>query len=299
MTHKENTRKYLALLGLIVLFTLTILCGLLLFSGPFGFFSILAPIVGLSGGVLALVVIRAYRKQGYPWKSAILAIVVGCFGVALVILSLLVLGLAWADNNPAVYTYQVTITGLENYTGGPVTDILLPLPVREGKLIFPVGDLEGQRFGIWKTLLAETRYGKMLVFQTTERNLSDVSASFGSPKDDYFLVDDITEEAFSPVVRDSAAGYTRWAFGTENVQTFTTLVRLDDGIKPEDADAGPIVIRLRITAGGGRLHGVTGEKYQVEVYEAVPPGITGMIPVKAQVARFGDTGIEPVVAPGH
>jgi len=79
-----------------------------------------------------------------------------CAGAFLAVLGVLILGLAWADVNPATYTYQVTVTGLENYTGGPVTDILVPLPLREGEMIFSEEDLEGQRVGAWKTLFAET-----------------------------------------------------------------------------------------------------------------------------------------------
>jgi hypothetical protein len=64
------------------------------------------------------------------------------------------------------------------------------------------------------------------------------------------------------------------------------------GEKENILEVGPRSRKVR--AGGGRLHGITGEKYQVEVYEAIPPGVTGFVPVRAQVARFGDVGIVPV-----
>jgi len=294
MTEQISQRTLTVLLGLAVFLTLSVLCSLLLVLGTGGPGASAAAFTLLLGGILMLLILLRYRKYGYRPGPALLAVVIGCAGALLAILGVLTLGLAWADVNPATYTYQVTVTGLENYTGGPVTDILLPLPLREGEMIFSEEDLEGQRVGAWKTLFAETPKGRMLAFETMERDLSDISATFGSPAEKYFLIDDITRESFSPVVAEAPAGYTRWAFGTGDVQNVTTLVRLDEGIRPKTSDAGPIVIHLRITAGGGRLHGITGEKYQVEVYEAIPPGVTGFVPVKAQVARFGDAGIVPV-----
>lgn len=294
MTEQISQRTLTVLLGLAVFLTLSVLCSLLLVLGTGGPGASAAAFTLLLGGILMLLILLRYRKYGYRPGPALLAVVIGCAGALLAILGVLTLGLAWADVNPATYTYQVTVTGLENYTGGPVTDILLPLPLREGEMIFSEEDLEGQRVGAWKTLFAETPKGRMLAFETMERDLSDISATFGSPAEKYFLIDDITRESFSPVVAEAPAGYTRWAFGTGDVQNVTTLVRLDEGIRPKTSDAGPIVIHLRITAGGGRLHGITGEKYQVEVYEAIPPGVTGFIPVRAQVARFGDAGIVPV-----
>jgi|GEM_PF-401981 len=295
MTPNHKKRTLLALLALIIFLTLTVLSILLLFYGAGGLLPLLAILVSLAGGGLSLYVLRVYHKQGYPWNLAALAIALGCLGCILISFGALAFGLALADENPAVYNYQITVTGLENYTGGPVTDILLPLPVREGEPVFSDEDLDGRQFGIWRTLLAETKQGKMLVFQTTEQNLSDISASFGSPKEHFFLINDITQESFSPVLEDSPAGYTRWAFGGhKDLKTFNTQIRLDEGITPENTSAGPIVISLWITAGGGRFHGVTGEKYRVKVCEDIPSGVRGMIPVKAQVARFGDAGIEPL-----
>lgn len=294
MTEPTTKKTFIALLALVAVLTLSLPCSLVLSFGTGGPITSAAVLILLLGSLLMLLIAQRYQKHGYQLRSAMFAIVIGFAGALLVIFGVLILGLAWADTNPAVYTYQVTVTGLGNYTGGPVTDILLPLPLREGEIVFPEEDLEGQHVGVWKTLFAETTGGKMLVFQTMERNLSDISVTFGSPAENYFLIDDIIRESFSPVIDDAPAGYTRWAFGTGDVRNFTTLVRLDEGLRPETADAGPIVIHLRITAGGGRLHGVTGEKYQVEVYEAIPPHVTGFIPVRAQVARFGDDGIVPV-----
>lgn len=294
MTEQISQRTLTVLLGLAVFLTLSVPCSLLLVLGTGGPGAPAAALTLLLGGILMLLVLQRYRNYGYRPGPALLAVVIGCAGAFLAVLGVLTLGLAWADVNPATYTYQITVTGLENYTGGSVTDILVPLPLREGEMVFSEEDLEGQRVGAWKTLLAETPKGRMLAFQTMERDLSDFSVTFGSPAEKYFLIDDITRESFSPVVAEAPAGYTRWAFGTGDVQNVTTLIRLDEGIRPKTADAGPIVIRLRITAGGGRLHGITGEKYQVEVYEAIPPGVTGFIPVRAQVARFGDAGIVPV-----
>jgi len=294
MTKQPSKRTLTALLGLAVFLTLSVPCSLLIVLGTGGPGALAAALTLLLGGILMLLILQRYRKYRYRPGPALLAVVIGCAGALLAVLGVLTFGLAWADVNPATYTYRVTVTGLDNYTGGPVTDILVPLPLREGKMIFSEEDLEGQRVGAWKTLFAETPKGRMLVFQTMERDLSDISVTFGSPVEKYFLIDDITRESFSPVVTEAPAGYTRWAFGTGDVQNFTTLVRLDEGIRPKTADAGPIVIHLWITAGGGRLHGITGEKYQVEVYEAIPPGVTGFVPVRAQVARFGDVGIVPV-----
>ena len=117
-----------------------------------------------------LLILQRYRKYGYRPAPALLAVVIGCAGAFLAVLGVLILGLAWADVNPATYTYQVTVTGLENYTGGPVTDILVPLPLREGEMIFSEEDLEGQRWRLEDFLCRDTE-GRMLAFQTMVRDL--------------------------------------------------------------------------------------------------------------------------------
>lgn len=103
-----------------------------------------------------LLILQRYRAYGYRPAPALLAVVIGCAGAFLAVLGVLILGLAWADVNPATYTYQVTVTGLENYTGGPVTDILVPLPLREGEMIFSEEDLEGQRWRLEDSLCRDT-----------------------------------------------------------------------------------------------------------------------------------------------
>ena len=67
-------------------------------------------------------------------KLKIVFLVAAVTGI--LIISLTLFGVAWINSNPGYYRYVVMVDGLSNYTGELATDIIVPMPMRDGNLVF-------------------------------------------------------------------------------------------------------------------------------------------------------------------
>lgn len=239
--------------------------------------------------VLFLIVIHI-RKLKYPIKKALISIIIGIVACIIIFsVYLLLIGPAYFEYQPASYDYRISVQGLNNYSGGLVTDIIVPIPMMKGEQIFTDDEMQNQSFGNWRSTLVVTKQGKMLAFQTKDKNLTNIDARFR--KDLNYTVDikNIMDNAlFYPISNDSTANYTIWVYGDKNVQNYTTYVYIDQNIQPVKSDNNTIAFNLGLALRGNMVHG-RAKNYKVDVFEAIPESVKGPIPVKAQLTIMGET----------
>ncbi|WAI00221.1 hypothetical protein [Methanogenium organophilum] len=188
-------------------------------------------------------------------------------------------GLAWINSNPGQYSYTITTEGLSQYQGGLVTDVIVPIPMRDGELVFPEEELQNQQFGSWKSVIVETPYGKMLAFQSVGEDLTDIDATFFRRYDPGELtVTDISEESLSPLICKNCDGFPE----------YVSVIYLPDELAPLSPDAPDIVINLKADVSEGLNHSILGETFRVTVHESIPPEIRGEINVSVVITRYED-----------
>jgi len=185
------------------------------------------------------------------------------FIVGIVLCGLIFLGLSlwagWYEHRPGLVGYQISVDGLEGRTGGPMTTILVPLPVEDGEVIMPASEFENRTFDGWTTTVVETEDGKMLAFQNRNNTLTDILAHFERYEETIEGTKRLPKEHLSPVIERTAD------------DRYTTVIFVDEGISLP----GELRVTLKLTAGGGLFHGMAEDTYRTEVKETVPPGQAG------------------------
>jgi hypothetical protein len=192
--------------------------------------------------------------------------------------------IAYINNSPGLYKYSVDIEGLDNYQPGLITDIIVPVPVRDGEPVFSDDELQDQTFGNWKTVLVVTHYGKMLAFESVGRNLTDIHAVFYRKYPEGTTIKNIASESLSPVLPASASPYSQPIVVHNPLGNYSTLVSIPDTIRPLHAGNDSLVFTIELIAMEGMQHSHVGSTYQVAIHEKIPPGVYNMTEVLARVS---------------
>jgi hypothetical protein len=187
---------------------------------------------------------------------------------------------AMTNNMPGYYEYSISIQGLDNYHSGPITDIIVPLPMRDGKDVFSDDDLQYKKFGNWTSLLVMTESGKMLAFQTTQRNLTNIDAKFFKRYSGGVEIRNITNESLAPVLPGNSSGYPS---ENNNKRVFSSKIYLSNATLPLDTNGPPVTFNLELTMNGGMVHSIAQGSYRVSILETIPSNIRGWIPVSARI----------------
>lgn len=203
-------------------------------------------------------------------------------------------GIAWINSNPGLYSYTITTEGLSQYQGGLVTDVIVPIPMKNGELVFSEEELQNQQFGSWKSVIVETPYGKMLAFQSVGEELTDIDATFFRRYDPGELtVTDIQEESLSPLICKNCEEFTKGNAGTQDGPEYFSVIYLPDEIKPLSPDGPDIVINLKVDVSEGLNHSILGDTFRVTVHESIPPEIRGEISVDVVITQYVDGNYIP------
>jgi hypothetical protein len=210
-------------------------------------------------------------------------IIIALAVIALALVGITVFGVGYINNSPGLYKYSVDVEGLENYQPGLITDIIVPIPERNGQPIFFDEELQYQTFGDWKSIIVVTKVGKMLAFQSIGRNLTDIHAVFYKKYPDGVVIRNITAESLSPALPLVPSPYTERIVGSDPKKDFSTIVYIPDTIRPLHGPHDFITFNLKLLADEGMQHSLGGKVYQVRVYERIPAGIFNSTSVVAQV----------------
>ena len=82
-------------------------------------------------------------------------IALGIIGIFVFFGILWIGAIAYINNSPGLYKYSVDIEGLNNYQPSLITDVIVPLPVRDNQQVFADDDLQYQTFGSWTGAVAD------------------------------------------------------------------------------------------------------------------------------------------------
>ncbi|MBP7411344.1 hypothetical protein [Methanoculleus sp. 10] len=186
------------------------------------------------------------------------------------------------------YSYVVSITGLSDYQGDPVTEIVVPVPAIGGSPVFSEEDLQRMTSDNCTPLPITTEDEEMLALRLPGTNLTDISAAkLGGFSRDLSL-EEIREGGFVPgSSRFSEAG---------NTSDDSPYIIIPDSLHPISGDPDPILVSINFTIFSSTTSGEHRPDYLVSIVEQIPPGKTGKIPVEPVTYRRNSWGepFEPI-----
>lgn len=265
--------------------------------------AILSLIFGMIIIVSSIVIYTKILK--YPLKKAVISVVLGIAGciVFFAIYLALLSSPSYFGNHRASYEYSITVQGLRNYNynlgldhyekdgwfdftkqSSNITTIMIPIPMRGGNQIFEDEELQNKSFGDWISTPVVTAEGKMLAFQTRNKNLTDIEARF---KKEIGYSIDIVDLMYDALLYPSsdkaiAGSYPVRIHSDGMVQNYTTYIYIDLNIQPIKTDNNSITFILGFTVKNNTVFR-KARNYQIDVIDAVPASLKGPIPVKAQI----------------
>jgi len=217
-------------------------------------------------------------------KTGIILIAISI--VILTIIGIMVFGIGYINNSPGLYKYSVDVEGLDNYQPSLITDIIVPIPQRDGQPVFSDEELQYRTFGDWKSIIVVTKVGKMLAFQSVGRNLTDIHAVFYKKIPEGTAIRNITAESISPALPYVPSPYIQRISGTDPAKDYSTVVYIPDTIQPLHGSEDSIIFNLELFADEGMQHSIQGNVYRVKVSERIPPGVYNSTSVVAQVSEM-------------
>ncbi|MFA4877082.1 MAG: hypothetical protein WC586_06680 [Methanoregula sp.] len=193
--------------------------------------------------------------------------------------------LAYLSTSPASYHYVISINGLDHYTGGLTTDIIVPLPMKDNVSIIPEDGLQYRHFGKWTSMLVMTPRGKMLAFQTGDKNLTDIHADFLVKLESPSLFSDAKKSVLYPMITIPVEESAYPAYNSHTISAYSTQVYIDKNIEPVHSGNNSVRMNLKFYIHEGMLFGRSGENYQQVISEDIDGERNGMIPMRTQITR--------------
>ncbi|MDO9323855.1 MAG: hypothetical protein Q7T80_02750 [Methanoregula sp.] len=194
--------------------------------------------------------------------------------------------ISYINNSPGVYRYTIEVRGLEQFQPVQDTEIIVPLPVRDGQQVFTDEELQSLSFGSWKPGPVLTSQGKMLSFKSTGKNLTNIHAEFSKKYPDGERIMNITTDSFSPVMPYTASPYTQWVYGSGAVSNYSTILYLPDSLQPRNKELNKVDVRIELIATGGMQHSAADTTYRVTIQENIPLEARNITPVIAQIGTL-------------
>lgn len=189
-------------------------------------------------------------------------------------------------SHPGAYQYEIEVTGLVGFSGGNVTAIDVPLPVRDsGAMIFPEEKIINRTFGIWTSDVVYPAGGPMVRFSTREINLSDIRAVLYQKEEGPMDRSRALTEGLSPRIPDTTKPYTREIYNGSSQDGPVSEVAVGPGLQPRGEGPSNLSFDLKFYAGGGVVASQERDWYRLSVEEDLPGGVTGIIPVRVQVEQ--------------
>ncbi|MDV2480992.1 hypothetical protein F8E02_03005 [Methanoculleus sp. Wushi-C6] len=197
-------------------------------------------------------------------------------GVSLLAIAVIAIGgnilVHYYPTVPGHYSYVVSITGLSDYQGDPITEVVVPIPAIGGSPVFSEKDLQRMISGNCTPLPVMTKDGEMLALRLVGTDLTDISAA----KSRDFSKDPSLEEVQEGVFVPSSL----WPSETANASPY---IIIPDSLRPVSSDPGPISISINVTVFGSTTFGEHRPDYLISIVEQIPPGRTGIIPVEPRI----------------
>jgi hypothetical protein len=242
----------------------------------------LVVVLGITG--TGIITFRIYKTE-QNLKKITLSLLLGIAAIG-IIYGIVLIGAAIPENHPGYYGYKISVQGLQNYEGGIITTILIPIPMADGRPVFSDDELLNKTFNNWTSTLVNTNDGKMIAFQTNDRSLTDIDAGFYKWDTETTAIRLDLNEVLSPRMNDSVTKYTRWIGNNSRIDGYSTIVYVDDTIRANHhMTDNSIIFNLEFNAGGGLINGISRDLYQIFIQEKIPEGVSGPVLVRTQIGK--------------
>lgn len=188
------------------------------------------------------------------------------------------------NTQPGYYQsqYSITIRNLSYYSAdGFITDIIVPIPYLNGEKVFSDDDLQGIVFERWKSVLVESEDGRMLALQSVGTNLSDISATFETGRDQ------IGERRWNaknltlmPVAsRSRGINNSQISFIESQDPHSITVILNPENLRPLTDKSPPITVDLEFVVLGDRIGLDHIDNYRISGHCEIPGNFNGKIPL--------------------
>ena len=200
-------------------------------------------------------------------------------GVSLLAIAIVAIGgnilIHYYPTSSGDYSYVVSITGLSDYRGDPVTEIVVPLPAISGSPIFFEEDLQRMVSENCTPLPVMTKDGEMLALRLVGKNLTDISAAISRDFSKDPSLEEVQEGVFVPT--------SSRLFEAGNTPDDFPYIIIPGSLHPVSSDPNPISVSINFSVSGSTTFGEHRPDYLVSIMEQIPPGRTGIIPVEPRI----------------
>lgn len=171
---------------------------------------------------------------------------------------------------PGHCSYAVSITGLSDYQGDPVTEIAVPIPVIGGSPVFSDEDLQRMVSENCTPLPVMTKDGEMLALWLSGTGFTDISAAISQDFSKSPSLEEMQEGVFVPT--------SSRLFEAGNTSDIFPYIIIPDSLRHVSSDPGPILISVNFTVFGSTTFGERSPDYHVSIVEQIPPGKPALSP---------------------
>ena len=200
-------------------------------------------------------------------------------GVSLLAIAIVAIGgnilIHYYPTSSGHYSYVVSITGLSDYQGNPITEIVVPVPAISGSPVFSEKELQRMVSENCTPLPVMTKDGEMLALRLVGTDLTDISAA----KSRDFSKDPSLEE----VQKGGFVPTSSRLFEARNSSDDFPYIIIPDSLHPISNHSSPILVSINFSVSGSRTFGEHRPDYLVSIVEQIPPGRTGVIPVEPRI----------------
>lgn len=243
-------------------------------------------IIILFGCTILLCLFIYTAKMKFPFGELVLPGVIASGAAVLVLIVATFAGNALIHDMPGTVTYTVSVNGLDRYNGGLATDIVVPIPMINGKQAFSDNELQYRQFGQWKSMLVVTSQGKMIAFQSLNRNLTNIHAQWFRESRTNKIKIDSSKDFLSPRINQTLENYTRTVSPDVNRGEYVSKVYIEKEMQALDENNGTIFINISFFVSEGTTLGFPGKTYNAYISEEIPAGFHQSVPVTVYIEKI-------------
>ena len=207
--------------------------------------------------VLLYLFIYAARME-FPFRELVLPVAIASGAAVLVLLLAVFAGNALIHDMPGTVTYTVSVNGLDRYNGGLATDIIVPIPMINGEQAFSDNELQYRQFGQWKSMLVVTSQGKMIAFQSLDRNLTNIHAQWFRESQKNKMKIDSSKDFLFPRINLTQENYTRTVSPEVSRGGYVSKVYIEKEMRALDENNGTISFNISFFVSEGTTLGFLG-----------------------------------------
>ena len=173
------------------------------------------------------------------------------------------------------YSYAVSVTGLSDYQGDPIIDIVVPIPAIGGSPAFSEENLRQMTSDNCTPSPVMTEDGEMLALRLCGTDLTDISAAKSRDFSKDLSLEEMQEGVFVPT--------SSRLFEAGNTSDDFPYIIIPDSLHPISSYPELISVCINFSVFGSTTFGEHRPDYLVSIMEQIPPGKTGIIPVEPRI----------------